>query len=126
MIIGVDPGLDGAIVRIKPFPLAILTWVDFRPYTDAKALYETLTAAGIFTGVSLIIIERPSARPASQGQGVTSAFNFGHSCGLIFGLCTAAAPQARIIRPKPAIWKAALGVPERFVSSSTSLPAPYQ
>lgn len=112
---GVDPGLTGAAVSIDastPLP-RILHVLDFQEYIDESgtcldAVRLAPHLAQLFEHALFITIERPGAMPANQGQGVTSAFNFGQSCGIAYGLC-AAVSQAKVRRPHPAVWKAAMG-----------------
>jgi hypothetical protein len=123
MIIGVDPGLDGCVTLcdLTAPPFKVLRFIDLKDFAldglpDAERLYQELRPLK----AELAVLERPSAMPANRqdyravgnevkGQGVASAFNFGQTCGLMWGLLAATTPK--VYRPHPAAWKAAMGLP---------------
>lgn len=114
LILGIDPGLSGAIAFYAPGSKELIAlsdmpllkrldksekkrWID--PYTLATAVdaysKDTLLAC----------IEEPSAMP---GQGVVSTFRFGLSCGLAQGVCASSNIPMRLV--KPSVWKALMGL----------------
>lgn len=111
---GIDPGLSGAI--------AVLVDGRYRDVADmptvgrGKAGRQTLNCAelasylrswrGQYAGADVCaVVEEVASRP---GQGVTSMFRFGHSCGAIEGvLATLGIPVCRVT---PQTWKRAYGL----------------
>ena len=116
---GVDPGLSGAAAAVSSAG-TLLWYLDFEDFVDDAGtgldpvkLFPALKS--IFAGASLVVLERPSAMPPNRdprkkqkGQGVASAFNFGSTCGLVYGLLVGAG--FTVIRPRPGVWKAAMGL----------------
>ena len=119
LIVGIDPGLDGAIsfldadtgkiIELHPMPVIS---------TISKNLFETKkvkrkvcpnTLNNILKGHSLsaIIIERVSASPQ---MGVTSAFSFGEGYGLTVGILKALYPNVPMHFVMPSVWKMRLNV----------------
>ena len=89
LIIGIDPGLSGAICFLKDGK--ILDVVEMPTMTEGKKNKKQVNGSQIYNEVSnrvkeidkkdiKVIIEQVSAMP---GQGVTSMFNFGQSFGIL-------------------------------------------
>ena len=105
MIIGIDPGANGAMALVNEKGLAGL----FPVPKVGKDL--DLVAWGKLWGGHLpfadhVWIEFVHAMP---GQGVTSMFNFGKSYGFALGLIAAAGVPFSFVRPEA--WKRAVGIP---------------
>ncbi len=111
MILGIDPGLCGALVllhqsrRIDIFDIPTLkaksrgrevNWSEVARWID------TIGAAHIDHAV----IETASARP---GQGVSSMFKFGYVCGGLRGMVAAYSIPVTMVSPQR--WKREMGVP---------------
>ena len=87
--IGIDPGVDGAIaaivdtnnpvVSVWPMPTMAAGKGDKRE-VDVVALSKIIRDITAGCDTRLACVERVSARP---GQGVTSMFSFGQTCGSI-------------------------------------------
>ncbi len=115
MILGIDPGFNGALclitnsgaLNILDMPLKkceTLTSRDRNREIDGSRVAEWL-ASQICGPIELAVLEQVGAMP---GNGVSSMFRFGEGYGLIQGiLCTR---HIRLIKPRPAVWKAQLGV----------------
>jgi len=106
MIIGIDPGISGAIVLLDkgqpaewwPMPIykagtasrvnAALLAAVLRPYRDAH-----------------VFVEQVGARP---GQGVSSMFSFGHTAGVVAGVLGALQMAHTMVQPKS--WKQRAGL----------------
>jgi hypothetical protein len=76
-VLGIDPGLSGAVVR--------LSWPDnvLEARRDFKTLKDVTTAVQeIGTGCDYVFLEQVGAM---QGQGVCSMFSFGRSTGVAMG-----------------------------------------
>ena len=106
-IIGVDPGLSGAVAILKD--KKILNLFDMPVMSEGKKNKRQLNSALL---VSLlkenikdsdevsVVVEQVNAMP---GQGVTSMFNFGQTFGAIKGIC--AALELPIFFVRPSKWK---------------------
>ena len=109
LIIGIDPGINGAICFFKKGE--ILDVIDMPTMAEGKKNKRQINGQQIFNEISSriknhsdenikVVVEKVSAMP---GQGVTSMFNFGQSFGVIKGIC--AAMQLPIYFVHPAKWK---------------------
>ena len=112
-ILGIDPGLSGALALYNPETKDVEI-VDM-PTHEIKVNGKKKRTLDIYAlgrwidlNMNLIkeaIIEEPSAAP---GQGVTSMFNFGFSCGVAQAVVAANMIPMTLVRP--ATWKKALGL----------------
>jgi crossover junction endodeoxyribonuclease RuvC len=98
-IVGIDPGLSGAIAFYFP---GIPTRVSAE---DMPVVAGELNAAGLADRIrkmrpDVAVIERVGAMP---GQGVSSTFKFGASFGVVCGVL--AALEIPCHRVSPAVWK---------------------
>ena len=109
LIIGIDPGITGAICFFEDGELKDV--IDMPTMASGNKNKQQVNGSQIFNEISLrakkhkteninVIVEQVSAMP---GQGVTSMFNFGQSFGIIKGVC--AAMQLPIYFVRPAKWK---------------------
>lgn len=110
MIVGIDPGLSGALawydgetLTVEDMPTLSLT----RGGKAKRAVDGSRLAALLRPRVDHVVIERVAAMPK---QGVSSVFSFGQTYGLILGVV--AALQIPHTTVPPATWKRALGVPK--------------
>ena len=106
-IIGIDPGLSGAIAILENNK--VLNIFDIPVMSEGKKNKRQLNSALL---VSLlrenlnnneevaVVVEQVNAMP---GQGVTSMFNFGQTFGAIKGIC--AALDLPIFFVRPSKWK---------------------
>ena len=107
IIIGIDPGLNGAIAIMEG--LKVKDIFDMPVMSEGKKSKRQLNSALLvillkekirnLEDVS-IVVEQVNAMP---GQGVTSMFNFGQSFGAIKGIC--AALNLPIFFVRPSKWK---------------------
>ena len=106
-IIGIDPGLSGAIAILDG--LKIFDMFDMPVMSEGKKNKNQLNSAQLVNIIkghilsnddTFVIVEQVSAMP---GQGVTSMFNFGQTFGAIKGIC--AAMNLPIFYVRPAKWK---------------------
>ena len=108
-IIGIDPGLSGAIAIMKNNKIQNI--FDMPVMAEGKKNKRQVNGHQMYNEISSrikghdaqninVIVEQVSAMP---GQGVTSMFNFGQSFGVIKGIC--AAMQLPIFFVRPAKWK---------------------
>ena len=92
-IIGIDPGISGAICFMKDGK--IIDVIEMPSMAEGKKNKKQVNSSQIFNEISLrikslnkndvkVVIEHVSAMP---GQGVTSMFNFGQSFGILKGIC---------------------------------------
>ena len=109
LIIGIDPGIKGAICFFKNGK--ILDVFDMPTMPVGKKNKSQVNGSQIYNEIQRaiinedkkdikVVIEQVSAMP---GQGVTSMFNFGQSFGVIKGICSAMQLSMYFIRP--AKWK---------------------
>lgn len=106
MIVGIDPGVSGAIafigenkeiLHIHDMPVSAKTSGKGNQ-VNAVFLYDIL--AGIDPLLTTVVIERVHAMP---GQGVSSTFGFGRSLGVIEGIV--ASTGAKLVWVTPQKWK---------------------
>ena len=106
-IIGIDPGLSGAIAILDD--LKISDMFDMPVMPEGKKNKKQLNSAQLVKIIkrhilsndnTFVIVEQVSAMP---GQGVTSMFNFGQTFGAIKGIC--ASLNLPIFYVRPAKWK---------------------
>lgn len=104
--IGIDPGASGALVVIKgEQPVA---WLHMPTILDGSA---TRVDAAVITDFLRqhphlpVYLERVSAMPK---QGIASAFNFGHSAGVVYGLARGLGHPVRMVTPSK--WKRKAGL----------------
>ena len=109
LIIGIDPGINGAICLFKDGK--IVDVFEMPKMAVGKKNKSQVNASQIFNEIQkaiegedktkvIAVIEQVSAMP---GQGVTSMFNFGQSFGVLKGIC--AAMQLPVYFVRPAKWK---------------------
>jgi len=106
-VVGIDPGLNGAIAILQD--KKVLSITDMPVMADGKKNKRQLNNAQLAEilrkntseGDEIsIVVEQVNAMP---GQGVTSMFNFGQTFGAIKGVC--AALQLPIFFVRPSKWK---------------------
>ncbi len=109
LVIGIDPGISGAICFLNNGK--IIEVIEMPSMADGKKNKKQVNGSQIFNEVSekikdlkkdeiKVVIEQVSAMP---GQGVTSMFNFGQSFGILKGICSAMNLPMYFVRP--AKWK---------------------
>ena len=107
LIIGIDPGLSGAIAVLDNQKIKDI--FDMPIMSEGKKNKNQLNSAQLVNIINkhvlkkentFVIVEQVSAMP---GQGVTSMFNFGQTFGSIKGIC--AALGLPIFYVRPAKWK---------------------
>ena len=106
-IIGIDPGLSGAIAIMKNNKVQNI--FDMPVMAEGKKNKRQLNSAQLVNIIKentnikedlVVIVEQVNAMP---GQGVTSMFNFGQTFGAIKGIC--AALNLPIFFVRPSKWK---------------------
>ena len=108
-IIGIDPGISGAICFFENGN--IIDVIDMPSMAEGKKNKKQVNSAQIYNEIRSriknvpksnisVVIEQVSAMP---GQGVTSMFNFGQSFGVLKGIC--ASMQLSMYFVRPAKWK---------------------
>lgn len=110
MILGIDPGVSGALAFLTPHGVII----EDIPILKTKKGAKTQTSIDAYTLARIIdskkithcYIESVHAMP---GQGVSSCFNFGKSLGIIIGVIAANFIPMTLVTPQE--WKKALRVP---------------
>ena len=107
IIIGVDPGISGAISVVEN--KKILDVYDTPTMIDGKKNKKQINSAQVSNIFKerlnsgkevVVVVEQVNAMP---GQGVTSMFNFGQSFGVIKGICAALSLPIHFVRPTK--WK---------------------
>jgi crossover junction endodeoxyribonuclease RuvC len=107
IIIGIDPGISGAISIIEN--KKILEVYDTPTMIDGKKNKRQINSAQVTNIIKarlnddkevVVVVEQVNAMP---GQGVTSMFNFGQSFGVIKGICAALGLPIHFVRPTK--WK---------------------
>ena len=107
IIIGIDPGISGAISIIED--KKVLEVYDTPTMIDGKKNKKQINGAQVTNIIKevlnsgkevIVVVEHVNAMP---GQGVTSMFNFGQSFGVIKGICAALSIPIYFVRPSK--WK---------------------
>jgi crossover junction endodeoxyribonuclease RuvC len=108
MILGIDPGLNGALAWVSDdgHLISVTDMPTLEVHGKKKVSPQMLTSDISFRLPRLVVVEETSAMP---GQGVTSMYNFGYSCGLVAGVV--AGLNLPIVLYRPAVWKRQAGVP---------------
>lgn len=106
-ILGIDPGLSGAIAILEK--KKVLNLFDMPVMAEGKKNKKQLNSAQLVNIIKeniineeeiAVVVEQVNAMP---GQGVTSMFNFGQTFGAIKGIC--AALNLPIFFVRPSKWK---------------------
>ena len=107
-VVGIDPGLSGAIAIIEN--KKVLGLFEMPVMAEGKKNKRQLNSAQLVNIIKeniqinnediAVVVEQVNAMP---GQGVTSMFNFGQTFGAIKGVC--AALQLPIYFVRPSKWK---------------------
>jgi len=106
-IIGIDPGLSGAIAILNDNK--VLELYDMPVMAEGKKNKKQLNSAQLVKLLKskinnneeiAVVVEQVNAMP---GQGVTSMFNFGQTFGAIKGICAALGLPIFFVRPSK--WK---------------------
>ena len=106
-VIGIDPGLSGAIAILENNK--VLSIFDMPIMAEGKKNKRQLNSAQLVNIIKentskseeiAVVVEQVNAMP---GQGVTSMFNFGQTFGAIKGVC--AALDLPIFFVRPSKWK---------------------
>ena len=114
LIIGIDPGISGAICFFLNGE--VIDIIDMPSMAEGKKNKKQINSQQVFNEISeriknfskkeiIVVIEQVSAMP---GQGVTSMFNFGQSFGVLKGICSAMQLSMYFVRP--AKWKKYYGL----------------
>ena len=108
-IIGIDPGISGAICFLEDGK--IIDVIEMPSMAEGKKNKKQVNGNQLFNEIKSrlsgineeevrVVVEHVTAMP---GQGVTSMFNFGQSFGVIKGICSAMQLPMYFVRP--AKWK---------------------
>ena len=105
-VIGIDPGATGALVMLEDG--TPIKWTEMP--TTKIGTATRVNAAALTDFIALccaehVYVEQVHAMP---GQGVTSMFNFGHSCGTVMGVLGAMGIPCTLITPQA--WKKTAGL----------------
>ena len=107
IIIGIDPGVSGAISILKS--KKVIEIYDMPTMIDGKKNKRQVNGSQVTNIIKetlnddkeiIVVVEHVNAMP---GQGVTSMFNFGQSFGVIKGVCSALNVPIYFVRPTK--WK---------------------
>lgn len=105
MIVGIDPGLDGAIAflldsgsptRVQPMPT--LKETKTKRGLDEQMIVQLLDHRK--EAITLVVIEKAQSMPH---QGVSSCFNYGAGWGLLRGICAGLRLSYTLVHPTT--WK---------------------
>lgn len=128
-VIGVDPGLSGAMthygvagpITCRDMPVFNMTVNrKERKRLDMVELYQYFELHKIM-GARLVVLEAVGGRPK---QSASAAFVFGYTVGAIFAVCVAL--RLPIETVSPAVWKQALRVPGKKDKKSSKPDSAYE
>jgi crossover junction endodeoxyribonuclease RuvC len=119
LVLGVDPGLHGALACLRLTGEAVGVWPmpvtkGRRREVDARALAEMIARldapeSGVEPRIALVAVEDVHSMP---GQGVASVFSFGRCCGAIEGVLASMNLARELVAPQR--WqKEVIGLPAR-------------
>ena len=103
IIIGIDPGVSGAISILED--KKVLKVFDMPTMIDGKKNKRQVNGSQVTNIIkenlynnkeTIVVVEHVNAMP---GQGVTSMFNFGQSFGVLKGICAALKLPIYFVRP---------------------------
>lgn len=119
--IGIDPGIKGAVVMLEddtPVEWALMPTMKIgsQNRVNAVALAALLRVYGHSYRQVHAYVELVGARP---GQGVTSMYSFGHSCGVIAGVLGAFEIPVTYVTPQ--MWKMRSHLTNKDKDASRSL-----
>jgi crossover junction endodeoxyribonuclease RuvC len=110
-VIGIDPGISGAIAVFDWYTQSLVEVVDMPTLEvdSGKTKKRHISAVSLCNYLTLfsnahVVIEKVGAMP---GQGVSSMFNFGRSAGIIEGVVAAMHFPSTYVTP--AAWTKAVG-----------------
>jgi len=112
MILGIDPGLSGALAFYDGGRVRVYDVPTLKAGTGGKRIVDETELARIIdveNGVGFIehaFLEQVGAMP---GQGVTSMFSFGTTYGILRGILAAFYIPRTLVAPRQ--WKRLMGVP---------------
>ena len=107
IILGIDPGVSGAISILEN--KKVIDVFEMPTMIDGKKNKKQVNGAQVTNIIKeklnknndvVVVVEHVNAMP---GQGVTSMFNFGQSFGVIKGICSALTIPIYFVRPTK--WK---------------------
>lgn len=118
MIIGIDPGLSGAIavfdtvtegrvsLAVHDMPTHTITVAGKkRRHIDGYLLARMVDEIATLDDIRMAVVEDVHAMPK---QGVTSSFKFGFVTGIVHGVICANLIPMRVVAPQ--VWKRAFGL----------------
>jgi len=128
-VIGIDPGVTGAIAVFRDGQFFAVHDIPFTAETskskkcvDVFALYELLCNLSSYIGVfRYVYLERAQSMP---GQGVSSMFSYGQTFGIIMAALAGAGITSRGYKPilvHPARWKRELHLIGNFLPKDADL-----
>lgn len=127
LVVGVDPGTNGALARVAGDGtleecIDIPTWdmpvgKKTRKRVDAVGLIEYFEIAKLI-GVDLVVIEAVGGRPK---QSASSGFVFGYTMGLIYMACISA--RIPVDTVPPGTWKKIMNVPGKSRAGDDAIEA---
>jgi crossover junction endodeoxyribonuclease RuvC len=110
-VIGIDPGINGAIAVFRDGKLESVVDMPTVEIASGKTIKRHISAATLRNILELdmyqfshVVIEKVGAMP---GQGVTSMFNFGRSAGIIEGVVVGLKIPHTYVTPQT--WTKAVG-----------------
>jgi crossover junction endodeoxyribonuclease RuvC len=113
-VIGIDPGISGAIAIFKDGKLDCVVDMPTLEVDSGKTKKRHISAVGLRDILEMYILELyPTTHVVTEkvgampGQGVSSMFNFGRSAGIIEGVVAALRMPSTYVTP--ATWTKAVG-----------------
>lgn len=112
-IMGIDPGLSGAVAVLDPVAKAVIGIHDMPVHTDKKGKRQldiyalAMTIDSYSHEVRFAVIEKVAAMTGREGR--QSMFRFGYVTGIATGIL--GAYMVPIVQAEPAAWKSAMGLP---------------
>jgi crossover junction endodeoxyribonuclease RuvC len=106
LIIGIDPGVSGAIVLLEDGqPVEWDLMPSLKTGKATRVNGSALASLCTYDGLTHVYVEAVHSMPA---QGVSSSFNFGHSAGVVEGVLQALGKPYTLVTPQA--WKKRAGL----------------
>lgn len=108
-ILGIDPGINGALALIDTDTWTIA--ITDMPREPGKGGKNSVSPAGVARVMDAVAPDYSFIEDvwSSPQMGVVSAFNFGRNLGILEGAC---ASRSMITKVRPQLWKAATSTPK--------------
>lgn len=112
IIIGIDPGLSGAVAIVDEFSVEVHDMMTMPTGTGKGRVKNKVNAAALASVLSefcdMKVLAKVEKVASMKGQGVAGVFSIGHSAGVIEGVLAGLGIPYEMVAPQK--WKKAAGL----------------